>query len=144
VTIYFYSRKGERKMNLVLAFDGSNSAKSAFVLTQKFAKASKAKVYIVTSLIGGKASDADAIDEANTRLEYAQKTMAQAGIICEKHLLVRGLEPGEDIVNFASDINADFIVVGIVKTSRVQKGLFGSTAQHVILEAKCPVITVKE
>jgi nucleotide-binding universal stress UspA family protein len=131
-------------MNVVLAFDGSNSAKSALVLTQKFAQASKAKVYIVTSLIGGNASDSNAIDEANKRLESAQKTMAQAGIICEKHLLVRGLEPGEDIVNFANDIHADFIVVGIVKTSRVQKGLFGSTAQQVILEAKCPVITVKE
>ena len=48
-----------------------------------------------------------------------------------------------DIVNFAKEVHADFIVVGIVKTSRVEKALMGSTAQNVILEAPCPVITVK-
>lgn len=130
-------------MNLVFAFDGSDSSKRALGVTQKFAKAVKAKVYIVTSLIGGHTSDSVAIEEADTRLEFALKTLAAEGIICEKHLLVRGLEPGEDIVDFAKDVQADFIVVGIVKTSRVEKAIMGSTAQNVILEAPCPVITVK-
>lgn len=130
-------------MNLVFAFDGSDSSKKALGVTQKFAKEINAKVYIVTSLIGGSASDADAIDKAETQLEFAQKTLSEEGIICEKHLLVRGLEPGPDIINFAKDIHADFIVVGIVKTSRVEKVIFGSTAQHIILAAPCPVITVK-
>jgi nucleotide-binding universal stress UspA family protein len=130
-------------MNLVFAFDGSDSSKRALGVTQKFAKEINAKVYIVTSLIGGSSSNADDIDKAETQLELAQKTLSEAGIICEKHLLVRGLEPGEDIIDFARDINADFIVIGIVKTSRVEKVIFGSTAQHVILAAPCPVITVK-
>jgi nucleotide-binding universal stress UspA family protein len=130
-------------MNLVFAFDGSDSAKRALGVTQKLAKEINAKVYIVTSLIGGHTSNSGAIDEAETRLDFAEKTLAAEGIICEKHLLVRGLEPGEDIVNFAKEVHADFIVVGIVKTSRVEKAIMGSTAQNVILEAPCPVITVK-
>ncbi len=130
-------------MNIVFAVDGSDSAKRALGLTQKFAKDVNAKVYIVTSLIGGRTSNADSIDEANKRLDSAEQTLEKEGILCEKHLLVRGLEPGEDIVDFAKEVHADFIVIGIVKTSRVEKAIMGSTAQHVILEAPCPVISVK-
>ena len=35
------------------------------------------------------------------------------------------------------------IIVGIVQKSKVGKLLFGSTAQYVILNASCPVVTVK-
>ena len=81
--------------------------------------------------------------KAKSSLESAQKALAKEGISSEIHLLIRGLEPGEDIVNFAKEIEADFIVVGIGRTSRVGKMFFGSNAQYVILEASCPVITVK-
>jgi nucleotide-binding universal stress UspA family protein len=140
-------------MKLVFGYDGSASSKNALSLVQKHAEDIKAKVYIVTSLIGESAiaerpsdevrREADLVKEAETRLEYAQKTLAKEGIICESHLLIRGLEPGEDIVKFAKEVAADFIVVGIGKTSRVGKMFFGSTAQYVILEAPCAVITTK-
>lgn len=130
-------------MNLVFAFDGSDSSQRALGFTKKFAKDINAKVYVVTSLIGGSASDIDSIDEAKKQMEFAEGTLTREGILCEKHLLVRGLEPGEDIVDFANEIHADFVVVGIFKTSRVEKAIFGSTAQRVILESPCPVITVK-
>lgn len=140
-------------MKIVFAFDGSAPSKNALGLLQKHAKEINAKVYIATSLLGENVpaevssdivgKDANAIKEAETRLEYAQKTLANAGIICETHLLIRGLEPGEDIVKFAKEMEADFIVVGIGRTSRVGKMFFGSTAQYIILEAHCAVITSK-
>jgi nucleotide-binding universal stress UspA family protein len=140
-------------MKLVFGYDGSTSAKSALSLVQKHAQEIKAKVYIVTSLLGENVppeasadnigKNADAVKEAESRLEFAQKTLAKEGIICETHLLIRGLEPGEDIVKFAKEVDADFVVVGIGKTSRVGKMFTGSTAQYVILEAPCAVITTK-
>jgi nucleotide-binding universal stress UspA family protein len=140
-------------MKLVFGYDGSDSSKSALALVEKHAKEINAKVYIVTSLIGENippkaatdnvGKDADTVKEAEYRLEFAQKALAGKGIICETHLLIRGLEPGEDIVKFAKEVDADFVVVGVGKTSRVGKMFTGSTAQYVILEAPCAVITTK-
>ena len=53
------------------------------------------------------------------------------------------MEPGEDIVGFAKDNGADEIIIGVKSRSKVGKLLFGSTAQAVILQAHCPVVTVK-
>lgn len=143
-------------MNLVFSFDGSNSSKNALSVVMKFAKKIEAKVLVVTSLVGEsgpgefaagitkkEVEQAKLISEAEARLEFAQKSLEKEGISAETHLLVRGLEPGEDIVKYAKEVKADYIVIGIDRTSRVGKMLFGSTAQYVILESHCPVITVK-
>ena len=141
-------------MKLVLGYNGTNSSKKALALVQKYAKDFSANVYIITSLIGEQAppeatkwrsgaEETDIIKEAKSDLDYAQQELTKNGITCETNLLIRGMEPGEDIVKFAKEIDADFIVMGIGKTSRVGKLFFGSNAQYAILEATCPVITVK-
>ena len=57
--------------------------------------------------------------------------------------MIRGLSPGEDLIEFANENKIDQIVVGVKRRSKVGKLLMGSTAQYVILQAECPVITVK-
>ncbi len=59
------------------------------------------------------------------------------------HEFVRGLTPAEDLVRAASDFEADLIVIGLRRRSAVGKLLLGSNAQEILLEAKCPVLTVK-
>jgi nucleotide-binding universal stress UspA family protein len=143
-------------MKLVLGYNGSDSSKKALALVQKYAKDFNATVHILTSLVGDQKPEAvswkvidvvekevDVVKEAESCLEFARKTLEKDGIACETHLLIRGLEPGEDIVQFAKDVSADFIVMGIGKTSRVGKLFFGSNAQYTILEASCPVITTR-
>ncbi len=58
-------------------------------------------------------------------------------------LLVTQQESGEKLVTFADEQEIDMIFLGIIKRSKVGKLLFGSTAQYVILNAPCPVVTVK-
>ena len=62
---------------------------------------------------------------------------------CETHLLIRGLSPGEDLVQFSEDNQISEVIVGVRRRSKVGKLLMGSTAQHVILNDRCPVVTVK-
>jgi nucleotide-binding universal stress UspA family protein len=58
-------------------------------------------------------------------------------------LSVRGLQAGEDIVLLAEENKVDEIIIGVRRRSKVGKLLFGSTAQYVILNAPCPVVSVK-
>ena len=81
--------------------------------------------------------------KAEVSLEKIKKSFEPEGISCETHLLIRGLPAGEDLVLFAQEKNADELIIGIKKRSKVGKLMFGSTAQFVILNAPCPVLAVK-
>ena len=128
---------------IIVGYDGTNTAKAALALAKEHAKAFEATVYVVGSLIGGDDSSVDDIKRAEEEIEYAKTFFEQDDVPCETHLLIRGLVPGEDIVQFAKEISADEIVVGVRRRSKVGKLMFGSTAQFVILEAPCPVVSVK-
>jgi nucleotide-binding universal stress UspA family protein len=83
------------------------------------------------------------IDQAERGLEYAKSVFEESDIACNTHLLIRGLTSGEDLVEFAKENDIDEIIVGVKRRSKVGKILLGSTAQFVILQAHCPVVSVK-
>ncbi len=130
-------------MKILIGYDGSRQSKDALDLAKKHALAFGAKVYVVTSLFGETETSPQEIETAEEGLEYAKKALAEGGIEIETHLLVRGVTPGEDLVQFAREQGIDQIVVGVKKVSPVGKLIFGSNARHVILNAPCPVLTVK-
>jgi nucleotide-binding universal stress UspA family protein len=51
---------------------------------------------------------------------------------------------GPLIVHEAESLDSDIVVVGGQKQSPAGKAMFGSTAQHVLLNAHCPVVFVKD
>ena len=130
-------------MNILVGYDGSKVAADALELAKKYARAFDAKVFIVTSMVGGPEVAREDFEKAEKELEFAKTDFKKAEIPCEARLSVRGLEPGEDLVQFAEENKIDQIIVGIRRRSKVQKLVFGSNAQYVILEAPCPVLSVK-
>ena len=130
-------------MNILVGYDGSKVAADALRLAREQAKAFDGKVFIVTSMVGGPEVLREDFEKAERELEFAKSGFKKKEIPCEARLSVRGLQPGEDLVQFAEENKIDLIVVGIRRRSRVQKLVFGSNAQYAILEAPCPVLTVK-
>ena len=130
-------------MKILVGFDGSNSGKEALTIAKKHATFFNADVSVVMSMVKGTENEQEEIDQANKDLEYAKEFFENDNIQCEIHLLIRGLSAGEDLVEFANENNIDEIVVGVKRRSKVGKLLMGSTAQYVILKAKCPVVSVK-
>ena len=130
-------------MKIMVGYDGSNAAWDALILAQKHARAFDAKIHIATSLFGGDQVDGKKVKEAEKSLEYAKNLVEEEGLPCKTHLLIRGLSPGEDLVKFANEKNIEQIVIGVRRRSNLGKIIFGSTARYVILEAKCPVLTIK-
>jgi nucleotide-binding universal stress UspA family protein len=130
-------------MKIMVGYDGSNSAKDALKLARDHAMALDAKVDVVTSMVGANNDQYDDVRQAELGLEYAKAILEEEDVSCKTHLLIRGFSPGEDIVQFAEDNQINEIVVGVRRRSKVGKLLMGSTAQHVILNAPCPVVTIK-
>ncbi len=129
-------------MKFLLGFNGSEEAKAALTLARAHAEIFKAKVYIITSMGGGRGEKPEDIGKTTRDLQFAEKFLKEKGVECETFQLARGKSPGEDMVSFAENQNIDQIFVGIEKKSRTQKILLGSTAQYIILKAPCPVVSV--
>jgi nucleotide-binding universal stress UspA family protein len=131
-------------MKLLVGYDGSNAALAATELAKRHAKAFQAeKVYLVRSMEGGQDVERREFDNAEHDLGRVNRTFSTEDIPSEPHLLVRGLSPGEDLVQFAKENGIDEIIIGVRRRSKVGKLVFGSTAQYVILNAPCPVVSVK-
>lgn len=130
-------------MNILVGYDGSNAAMDAVKLAVIHARAFDAQLLIVNSLKGGKESSPEEIKTAEEQLAYIESFLAEKKIAFKTHLLVRGMSPGEDIVRFASENFVEEIVIGIKRRSKVGKLLFGSNAQYIILNANCPVVTIR-
>jgi len=130
-------------MKILVGYNGSEVAKAALSQAKSYAKTFDALVHVVISLEGGSGEKIKEVSKAAENLKFAQDFMDQDGIQCETQQLARGLMPGEDLVQFAEENEIDHIFVGIEKKSKTRKMLLGSTAQYIILKAKCPVTSVK-
>ena len=130
-------------MKIMVCYDGSNVAKAALDLAKKHAKVSNAKIYVLTSMESGPRVPLREFERTEKNLKEAKSIVRKDDISCETHLLERGLEAGEDLVQYAEENQIDEIFIGARRRSKVGKLIFGSTAQFVILNAPCPVVTVK-
>lgn len=130
-------------MKILVGYKGVNVGKELMKIAVVHAKAFKGSILIVTSMVGGGTIEQPQVQEAEENLRKAKQYFDENGVPCEEHLLVRGLEAGEDIVQFAREKEVDEIIIGVKSRSKVGKLLFGSTAQAVILQADCPVVAVK-
>ncbi|RLB89492.1 MAG: universal stress protein [Deltaproteobacteria bacterium] len=130
-------------MKILVGYKGINVGKDLLKIALTHANAFKGEVLIMTSMVGGGKTEQLKVQAAEENLEKAKKYFDENGVSCKTHLLVRGLDAGEDLVNFAIEKGVDEIIIGVKSRSKVGKLIFGSTAQAVILQAECPVLTVK-
>lgn len=138
-------------MKIMVCCNGSDSTKNALEFAVKSAKAFQADIIAVTVLKGvpqEKANDPDyskaVLSRAKNALKNADAYFKENNQICETKMLPpNNLSIGQNLVTFADEEKIDLIVIGMGKTSKVGKLLFGSNSQQVLLSAHCPVTLVK-
>jgi nucleotide-binding universal stress UspA family protein len=130
-------------MNILVGYDGSNVAKDALAQAEKQAKAFNAKVVIVASMEFAPQVERHKHKVFQEDLKKAKERFDAQGIDCETEVSLKGASAGEDLLQHARDLNAELIIIGVKRRSKLEKLVFGSTARYVIMEAPCPVLTVK-
>lgn len=129
-------------MKILVGYDGSDAARRALRLAQEHAKAFGAEViHVLHAKVTDLPTKQHKLDEQE--MDEVRSAVEKEGCPCETHLVIRSVDPGPHLVEFAKKQAIDEIFIGVRMRSRVGKLVMGSTAQHVILEAPCPVVTVK-
>ena len=80
-------------------------------------------------------------EAAGEDLAMARSRLEGSGIEFEVREVSAGLEAAEDIVETAGP--DDLIVIGLRRRTPLGKLILGSSAQRILLDAPCPVLTVK-
>jgi nucleotide-binding universal stress UspA family protein len=107
------------------------------------AKLRGAKLVVVNSHRGGRDFDREAQARGEQELSEIREQLTQDGVEHEIRQLVHGMDPADDLIQVAKDVEADFIVIGLRRRTPVGKLILGSNAQRILLDAPCPVLAVK-
>ncbi len=130
-------------MTILVALSTSERRTRIMDFAVEEAKLRGKKLVIVHSLYGGDRTSEEEIEEGENLLKWAEEKAKAEGLEVETHLLVRGKEPGDDVLDFAQEIKPDMIVIGVKKRSPTGKLIFGSIPQKIILNSEVPVVSVK-
>ncbi len=128
---------------IVVGYVPKPEGKAALRRAAEEARLRDARLVVINSHRGGREFDSDDAIESETQLEEVRSELRDAGVEHEVRQLVRGMDPADDLINVATETNAEFIVIGLRRRSPVGKLILGSNAQRVLLDAPCPVLAVK-
>ena len=130
-------------MAIVVGYVSSPEGRAALRRGVEEARLRGVKLVVISSNKGGRELDLDEARRSEAELDAIRAELQAEGIEPDVRQMVRGLEPAEDLINVATEVNADFIVIGLRRRSPVGKLILGSNAQRVLLDAPCPVMAVK-
>lgn len=129
---------------ILLSYDEQEASQRALYFAIRHAKAFNARLDIVTVVVRESTDQSDDIEQAEKILDTARRACEKENIESKTKLIIKAATPGEALVEYAQDEDYDEIVIGIKRTSKLSKMLLGSNAQHVILNAHCPVLSISK
>ena len=144
---------------IVCAIDFSDCSMAALSYAMSFAEEARAQLTVVhvielppdiprevhETVLAGPRNFAEYIalaeEEGRARLADAVPDRVRDSITVDT-VLVAG-KPYREILRVASEHQADLLVVGVHGRGAIDRLFFGSTTQHLVRQAACPVLTLK-
>jgi nucleotide-binding universal stress UspA family protein len=146
----------ELKINKVLVpIDFSDYSKAALRYAVNFTKLFKAEIiliYVVEPVIYppdfsmGQIAIPTVTTEFDDRAKEELKKLAKEEIPSQTNVttVLKTGKPFVEIIDTATELDVDIIIIATHGHSGVEHILFGSTAEKVVRKAPCPVLTIRE
>jgi len=135
---------------ILVAVDGSESAKKAFAKSVFLAQKCNSKLYVVNVVLdweygGDSAATFELIDELRTKgtelLEQCKKQALQSNVQVET-VLEQG-DYAHEIIEVAKRKDCELIIMGSRGMSPIKELMLGSISLKVMHHASCPVMVVR-
>ena len=127
--------------NIVVGYIPTPPGLAALEAAIELATTNRGRVTVVNT--GRAGNYADAVFASAEDIDAIDAELSQAGIDHEVRQPTSGRAASEEILLAADEVGADLIVIGVRKRSPVGKVVTGSTAQNILLDARCAVLAVK-
>jgi nucleotide-binding universal stress UspA family protein len=129
-------------VKIMVCFGGDEKNKKILEVTAKYAKALDASVHVVEGLLVSSHTKQYLTEKSQETLNYAKSILEENGVTCETHPTFAAVTIADSLIDFAKENGIEMIIIGVRQKSKLGKLVFGSTAQHLILNAPCPVLSV--
>lgn len=140
---------------ILIPIDFSDYSKSALKFAIDFAKNFNAKLYLVyviepmiypTDFSIGQVAIPAVESDITTRAEEELKELVKQEVPpeMESEVIIKSGKPFLEIIETATEIDCDLIIIATHGHTGVEHLLFGSTAEKVVRKAPCPVLSLRE
>lgn len=139
-----YAPRVVRKLHSILVpVDGSAPAKRAAALAATLADGTEAVVTLLYVDVPESKTKGRATREREALETFKEATRAFGKGAIEARLVTRTGEPGPTILEVASELEPDLLIIGRRGVGRMRALVLGSVSEHVLANAPCPVTVVK-
>jgi nucleotide-binding universal stress UspA family protein len=135
--------------NILFATDFSSSAQTAKLYVQALAERYRSRVrllHVVDLAAAFKAPDAGLSIDVFRRIGEESLSRLQSELLAEKirveAVLSEATDPATEILQAAQDGSTDLLVIGTRGHKGLARLVLGSTAEELIHQAKCPILTI--
>lgn len=144
---------------ILVSTDFSPESMAAFDMARDLAEASGAQITLLTVVefpaqmsylaaeVPGAMLDASFRQTVEHILEETKKSLAdlskRLGPSCKETIAIDGISASHEILRVANERKVDLIVISTHGRTGIARVALGSTAERVVREAPCPVLTVK-
>lgn len=128
-------------MTIVVGYTPTAPGRAALETATSEASKSNRPLVVVNTSRGDALDDPSFAQPAD--LEWVRATLEESGVAFTVRQEVRGREAADELIDVLEETDADLCVIGIRKRTAVGKMLLGSNAFRIIMDAPCPVLTVR-
>jgi nucleotide-binding universal stress UspA family protein len=128
-------------MTIVVGYIPSPEGESALARAILEAKCRESRLIVVNTSKGDQLIDDKLIDAKQFHDLEARLSEAGIDFWIERH--PQGADAADQILDIARAQRAELIVIGMRKRTPMGKFLMGSNAQRILLQATCPVLSLK-
>ena len=140
---------------ILVPIDFSDYSKKALQYTVQFAKSFNSEIFLVyviepmiypADLSMGQMvipqNELNLAEKAKSELEDLAKN--EIGDALKYQIVIKTGRPFIEIIETASELDSDLIIIATHGHTGVEHLLFGSTAEKIVRKAPCPVLTLRE